>query len=117
MKQHSAEGARIVGKLGSLRPIVPIIRHHHERWDGRGYPDGLAGENIPLLGAIVGLADAWDAMTTERPYAAAMSPADALEELRRGTGGQFAPAVAQAMLRICERDPADFGLQTQHAAV
>jgi putative nucleotidyltransferase with HDIG domain len=117
MKQHSAEGAHIVGKLGSLRPIVPIIRHHHERWDGRGYPDGLAGEDIPVLAAIVGLADAWDAMTTERPYAAAMSPEDALDEIRRGAGGQFAPAVAQAMLRICERDPADFGLQTHHAAV
>jgi putative nucleotidyltransferase with HDIG domain len=117
MKEHSAEGARIVGKLGSLRPIVPIIRHHHERWDGSGYPDGLGGEDIPLLAAIVGLADAWDAMTTERPYAAAVSPEDALDEIRRGTGGQFAPAVAQAMLRICERDPADFGLQTHHATV
>jgi putative nucleotidyltransferase with HDIG domain len=117
MKEHSAEGARIVGKLGSLRPIVPLIRHHHERWDGRGYPDGQAGEDIPLLAAIVGLADAWDAMTTERPYAAAMSAQDALEEIRRGSGGQFAPAVAQAMLRVCERDPADFGLQTHHAAV
>jgi putative nucleotidyltransferase with HDIG domain len=117
MKEHSIEGAHIVGKLGSLRPIVPIIRHHHERWDGHGYPDGLAGGDIPLLAAIVGLADAWDAMTTERPYAAAMSPEEALEEIRRGTGGQFAPAVAQAMLRICERDPADFGLQTHHAAV
>ena len=117
MKEHSAEGARIVGKLGSLRPIVPIIRHHHERWDGGGYPDGLAGEDIPLLAAIVGLADAWDAMTTERPYAAAISAEDALEEIRRGTGGQFAPAVAQALLRVCERDPADFGLQTHRAAV
>jgi putative nucleotidyltransferase with HDIG domain len=117
MKEHSAEGAHIVGKLGSLRPIVPLIRHHHERWDGHGYPDSLAGDDIPLLAAIVGLADAWDAMTTERPYAAAMSGQEALEEIRRGTGVQFAPAVAQAMLRLCERDPADFGLQTHHAAV
>jgi putative nucleotidyltransferase with HDIG domain len=117
MKQHSAEGARIVGKLGSLRPIVPIIRHHHERWDGRGYPDGLAGQDIPLLAAIVGLADAWDAMTTERPYAPAMTPEDALDEIRRGNGSQFAPAVAQAMLRICERDPAELGIERQHAAV
>jgi putative nucleotidyltransferase with HDIG domain len=117
MKEHSAAGARIVGKLSELQPIVPIIRHHHERWDGRGYPDGLAGQDIPLLAAIVGLADAWDAMTTERPYAPAMSPEDALEEIRRGNGSQFAPAVAQALLRICERDPAELGLERQHAAV
>jgi putative nucleotidyltransferase with HDIG domain len=117
MKEHSAEGARIVGKLSRLGPIVPLIRHHHERWDGRGYPDGLAGQDIPLLAAIVGLADAWDAMTTERPYAPAMSPEDALEEITRGNGTQFAPAVAQAMLRIGERDPAELGLGRQHAAV
>jgi putative nucleotidyltransferase with HDIG domain len=104
MKDHSAEGARIVGKLGTLRPIVPIIRHHHERWDGRGYPDGLAGDEIPLLAAIVGLADAWDAMTTERPYAPAMSPAEAIEEIRRGEGTQFAPVVVAAMLTVFEHD-------------
>jgi putative nucleotidyltransferase with HDIG domain len=117
MKEHSAEGARIVAKLGSLRPIVPVIRHHHERWDGRGYPDGLAGEEIPLPAAIVGLADAWDAMTTERPYAAAMSPEEALEEVRRGSGGQFAPVVADALLRLFERDPADFGAQPHRVTV
>jgi putative nucleotidyltransferase with HDIG domain len=105
MKDHSAEGARIVGKLGRLHPIVPIVRHHHERWDGKGYPDGLAGEEIPLLAAIVGLADAWDAMTTERPYAAAMDTEDALDEIRRGSGTQFAPAVAEAMLRLRELEP------------
>jgi putative nucleotidyltransferase with HDIG domain len=105
MKDHSAEGARIVGKLGRLHPIVPIVRHHHERWDGKGYPDGLAGEEIPLLAAIVGLADAWDAMTTERPYAAAMDTEDALDEIRRGSGTQFAPAVAEAMLRLSELEP------------
>jgi putative nucleotidyltransferase with HDIG domain len=117
MKEHSAEGARIVGKLSRLGPIVPIIRHHHERWDGRGYPDGLAGQDIPLLAAIVGLADAWDAMTTERPYAPAMASEDALEEIRRGNGTQFAPAVVQALLRIAERDPAELGLEPQHAVV
>jgi putative nucleotidyltransferase with HDIG domain len=105
MKEHSAEGARIVGKLRSLQPIVSIVCHHHERWDGRGYPDGLAGQDIPLLAAIVGLADAWDAMTTERPYARAMAQEEALEEIRRGTGTQFAPGVAQAMLRLHELQP------------
>jgi HD-GYP domain-containing protein (c-di-GMP phosphodiesterase class II) len=87
------------------------------RWDGRGYPDELAGADIPLLAAIVGLADAWDAMTTERPYAAAMPPEAALEEIRRGSGSQFAPAVAQAMLRISEQDPAELGLEREHVPV
>ena len=66
IKEHSAEGARIVAKLGRLREAVPIIRHHHERWDGRGYPDGLAGTEIPLAAAVVGLADAWDMTTGSR---------------------------------------------------
>jgi HD-GYP domain-containing protein (c-di-GMP phosphodiesterase class II) len=96
---------------------VPIIRHHHERWDGRGYPDGLAGDEIPLPAAIVALADAWDAMTTERPYAPAISPEEALDEIRLGRGGQFAPAVADAMLRVFESDPAEFGARAHHATV
>ena len=70
MKTHPAEGARIVGKFGRLKEAVPIIRHHHERWDGEGYPGRVAGEEIPLEAAITGLAEAWDAMTTERPYRA-----------------------------------------------
>ena len=100
MKEHSAEGARIVGKLGHLLPTVPVIRHHHERWDGRGYPDGLAGRAIPRLAAIVGLADAWDAMTTDRPYAAALAPPVALDELARGRGTQFAPDIVDAFVRV-----------------
>src|SRR5919197_1727729 len=74
MKIRSAEGARIVGKLGRLRDTVPIIRHHHERWDGKGYPDGLATDEIPLEAAIVGLADSWDAMTTDRPSSGSGRP-------------------------------------------
>jgi putative nucleotidyltransferase with HDIG domain len=100
MKTHSLEGARIAAKFGRLREAVPVIRHHHERWDGRGYPGGLADERIPRGATIVGLADAWDAMTTERPYSAAKSHADALEELRRGRGAQFAPEVVDAMLAL-----------------
>ena len=88
MKRHSAEGARIVGKFGRLRECVPIIRHHHERWDGGGYPDGLAGAEIPLEAAIVGLADAWDAMTTDPPL-----PPGA-ESGRGDGGGQEGPGSA-----------------------
>lgn len=110
MKMHSAEGARIVGKLGRLRETVPIIRHHHERWDGRGYPDALAAEDIPLEAAIVGLADSWDAMTTDRPYHRALSPQEALAEIHAGRGTQFSPAVVDAFLAAAMARPDEFGL-------
>jgi putative nucleotidyltransferase with HDIG domain len=110
MKTHSAEGARIVGKFGRLRECVPIIRHHHERFDGAGYPDGLAGEEIPLPAAVVGLADAWDAMTIERPYQRARSIEEALEEVRNGRGTQFVPAVVDAFFEALRRNPADLGV-------
>jgi putative nucleotidyltransferase with HDIG domain len=112
MKTHSAEGARIVGKFGRLREAVPIIRHHHERWDGGGYPDGLDGDEIPLEAAIVGLADSWDAMTTDRPYHRALSPQEAFAEIRNGRGTQFAPAVVDAFFAAAARRPADFGLDS-----
>jgi putative nucleotidyltransferase with HDIG domain len=110
MKMHSAEGARIVGKLGRLRDTVPIIRHHHERWDGKGYPDGLAADEIPLEAAIVGLADSWDAMTTDRPYHRALTPDEALAEIRGGRGTQFSPVVVDAFLSAAMSRPAEFGL-------
>jgi putative nucleotidyltransferase with HDIG domain len=110
MKMHSAEGARIVGKLGRLRETVPIIRHHHERWDGDGYPDGLAAEEIPLEAAIVGLADSWDAMTTDRPYHRALTPEEALAEVHKGRGTQFSPTVVDAFLAAAAARPAEFGL-------
>jgi len=110
MKTHSAEGARIVGKFGRLRDAVPIIRHHHERWDGNGYPDGLAGSAIPLEAAIVGLADAWDAMTTDRPYHRALSEAEALAEVRAGRGTQFSPVVVDAFMFAAALLPDEIGL-------
>src|SRR5436309_7191787 len=84
MQTHSAEGARIVAKFGRLREAVPIIRHHHERWDGAGYPDGLGGDEIPLEAAIVGLADAWDEVTTYRAYNRALTVEEALPEAGSG---------------------------------
>jgi HD-GYP domain-containing protein (c-di-GMP phosphodiesterase class II) len=111
MKTHSAEGARIVAKFGRLRETVPIIRHHHEWWDGNGYPDGLAGNEIPLEAAVAGLADAWDAMTTDRPYHRALSSDEAFAELRKGRGTQFAPQVVDAFFAAAARRPEEFGLQ------
>jgi putative nucleotidyltransferase with HDIG domain len=110
MQTHSTEGARIVAKFGRLREAVPIIRHHHERWDGVGYPDGLAGEDIPLEAAIVGLADAWDAMTTDRPYHRALTAEEALAEIGAGHATQFAPVVVEAFFAIAARRPAEVGL-------
>jgi putative nucleotidyltransferase with HDIG domain len=111
MKTHSAEGARIVEKFGRLRDAVPIILHHHERWDGRGYPHGLAEDQIPLEAAIVGLADSWDAMTTDRPYHRALTIAEAFAEVTAGRGEQFAPAVVEAFHRTAERRPFELGLE------
>jgi putative nucleotidyltransferase with HDIG domain len=117
MKTHSAEGTRIVGKFSRLRDSVPIIRHHHERWDGRGYPDGLAGEDIPLPAAIAGLADAWDAMTIERPYQRALSSEEALEEVRSCRGTQFVPAIVDAFFEAVHKRPDDFGIAEPSSAL
>jgi putative nucleotidyltransferase with HDIG domain len=105
LKRHPEDGARIVGRLRSLRAIVPAILHHHERWDGAGYPHALRASEIPSEAAIVGLADAYDAMTTDRPYSEARSLDAAVEEIVRNRGTQFAPAVVDAFLRVAERKP------------
>ena len=88
MRSHPTRGEEICRPMQSLAPVLPIIRNHHERWDGSGYPDGLAGEDIPLLARIMQVADIYDALTTERPYKPALSQVDAFavmeEEVRRG---------------------------------
>jgi putative two-component system response regulator len=83
MKRHTVIGERLCGNLRTLRPVRSIVRHHHERLDGTGYPDGLQGEEVPLLAQIVSIADVYDAITTTRPYHPASSPEWAYEELRR----------------------------------
>jgi putative nucleotidyltransferase with HDIG domain len=117
MKRHSSEGARIVSKFGRLRECVPILRHHHERWDGAGYPDHLAGEDIPLLATVVGFADAWDAMTIERPYQRALRTDEALAEVRENRGTQFSPDVVDAFFTAVSKRPADFGVADSQALV
>ena len=117
MKRHSSEGARIVSKFGRLRECVPIIRHHHERWDGAGYPERLAGEDIPFLATIVGFAEAWDAMTIERPYQRALRIEEALEEVREHRGTQFSPLVVDAFFAAVAKRPADFGVPDSEALV
>ncbi|HEY1563394.1 MAG TPA: HD-GYP domain-containing protein [Gaiellaceae bacterium] len=109
VKRHPEDGARIVGRLHRLQAAVPAILHHHERWDGNGYPHRLRAEGIPLEAAIVGLADAVDAMTTDRPYSSARTLADATDEVIANRGTQFAPAVVDAFVALVERMPELFG--------
>ena len=89
---------------------MPIIRHHHERWDGSGYPDGMAEDAIPLEAAIVGIADAWDAMTTDRPYHCALTESEALAEIRAGRDTQFSPVVVDAFFFAAALLPDELGL-------
>jgi HD-GYP domain-containing protein (c-di-GMP phosphodiesterase class II) len=109
VKRHPEDGARIVGRIHRLHAAVPAVLYHHERWDGNGYPHGLHRDGIPLEAAIVGLADAVDAMTTDRPYSAARSLEDATDEVMRNRGTQFAPAVVDAFAALVERVPELFG--------
>jgi putative nucleotidyltransferase with HDIG domain len=107
MREHVTRGAEIVSKFPPFRDAVPGIRHHHERWDGLGYPEGLAGEEIPTAAAIIGLADAWETMTSDRGYAPALSLGDALAEIRAGRGKQFSPRVVDALWEVAKQRPAD----------
>jgi diguanylate cyclase (GGDEF)-like protein/putative nucleotidyltransferase with HDIG domain len=107
MQRHADEGARIIDRLGFLNDAVPAIRHHHERFDGTGYPDGLRGEEIPLGARIIHVADALDSMLTTRIYRAARPAADALDELRRAAGTQFCPRCVTALERILPLEGVD----------
>ena len=99
---HSDIGARIIESIPFLERLVPIVRYHHERWDGTGYPEGLSGESIPKLARILSVADAYDAMTSDRPYRAAIRARVAREELERGRGTQFDPEAVDALLEALE---------------
>jgi HD-GYP domain-containing protein (c-di-GMP phosphodiesterase class II) len=90
---------------GALETVGEIVRAHHERVDGGGYPDGLMGDAIPMEARIICACDAYNAMTTTRSYRPAMSQAEAIEELRRCAGEQFDPSVVEALVRVVERTP------------
>ena len=95
MKGHTTAGEKLLGHIPALRDVLPGIRHHHEHWDGSGYPDGLRGEDIPLMGRIILIGDACDAMTTDRVYRHGRSVGEALAEMRRLAGRQFDPALVE----------------------
>jgi putative nucleotidyltransferase with HDIG domain len=107
MREHVTRGAEIVSRISSLKDSVPAIRHHHERWDGLGYPDRLAGSDVPVEAAIIAIADAWDAMTTDRPYAVALGMEEAMLQIEGGRGKQFNPAVVDSFLSVARRRPAE----------
>jgi diguanylate cyclase (GGDEF)-like protein len=111
IKQHPALGDAIVRDLPNVEAVKAGVRHHHERWDGTGYIDGLAGEDIPLIARIVSVADAFSAMTTTRPYRKALTVAEALHRLREASGTQLDPRLVTAFVEAIEADtpglPAD----------
>jgi putative two-component system response regulator len=108
MQQHTIIGERIVQPLRMAAAVGPIVRYHHERWDGRGYPDGLSRESIPLCARIVAVADAFDAMTTARPYNRVLSDAEAAERLRAGAGIYWDPTVVAVFLDWLQARPVEY---------
>jgi HD-GYP domain-containing protein (c-di-GMP phosphodiesterase class II) len=102
MRTHPIKSAELAGTVTQLRDVVPLIRHHHENWDGTGYPDGLKGDLIPLGSRIIMFADTIDAMTTDRPYRAALDATAVRKELLRFRGTQFDPQICDSLLRSAE---------------
>jgi diguanylate cyclase (GGDEF)-like protein len=100
IKRHPVLGAEMLAPIEELALAVPVVRHHHERFDGRGYPDGLRGEDIPLVARVVSVADAFDSMTRDRPYGYGISRQAALEEVERNSGTQFDPRTVRALLEV-----------------
>jgi putative nucleotidyltransferase with HDIG domain len=108
VQRHPIIGAEIVGRMKGLQELVPLVRHHHERWDGRGYPDGLEGEEIPLGARILALADSLDAMCSDRPYRRTRSFEEVMEEIAECSGTQFDPDVVKAFFAVAREKGRDF---------
>ena len=103
VKQHAVVGAEILSAVEFPYPVVPIVRHHHENWDGSGYPDGLSGDSIPIGARILAVVDCYDALTSDRPYRRALSPADAIEIIEARRGREYDPLVVDAFMRSSGR--------------
>ena len=106
MQRHAASGERLLTRILELPDVLAVVRSHHERFDGAGYPDGLCGEQIPLAARIVAVADAFQAMVEPRTYRPPRTPAESFAELIRTAGTQFDPACVDALRRVLERDEA-----------
>jgi putative two-component system response regulator len=117
MRRHSVEGERICLSLRSVAHYLPIIRHHHERVDGEGYPDHLAGTDIPIGARITAIADAWDAMVSDRPYRAGLDEEEAIRRLRQGAGAQWDASFVRLFLDLLEGGLRQRVTETQLAAI
>src|SRR6188508_243928 len=100
IREHPKTGARILLRMAALRAAIPYVLYHHERWDGSGYPSGKAGEEIPVEARVLAVADAFDAMTSDRPYRRALTRGQALTEIERCAGSQFDPEIAHVFLEL-----------------
>jgi HD-GYP domain-containing protein (c-di-GMP phosphodiesterase class II) len=117
MREHPTIGAHIVEPIRFLAGAVDIVRSHHERWDGTGYPMGLRHDEIPLAARVFAIADCFDAMTNDRPYRRALTVAHAVDEIVRGACTQFDPDIVQVFLELIEGDPAVLGVERAAQAV
>jgi len=117
MQTHTTKGAKILEQVPDLAPVIPIARSHHERWDGLGYPDGLKGQQIPVLARIVAVADAFDAMTSDRPYRPGMAEATAFAELEKQKAKQFDPDFASAFIYIRQRIVQEMKAETKQLGI
>jgi putative nucleotidyltransferase with HDIG domain len=115
MRRHPAAGARMLRALGEGEEALQCVLYHHERWDGLGYPCGRSGDEIPLEARILAVADAFDAMTSTRPYRGARPAPEALDELERCSGSQFDPFLVAAFVETCARG--DFGWTARERVV
>jgi putative two-component system response regulator len=116
MRDHPALGSRIVGAIDELAYVSNIIRHHHERLDGTGYPDGLRGEAIPFLAQVIAVADAYEAMTAERAHRSPLSPQEAIDELRLHAGTYYNPEIVEVMAELVSESPQSFEAATRDRA-
>ena len=112
MKQHADYGAEMIAKVEGAEVVVPIMRHHHERYDGKGYPKGLVGENIPLLSRMLAVCDTFDAMTTNRCYRKPLAFEDCIAELKRCAGTQFDARICESFIEFLKDR---FGLTVEEA--
>ena len=105
MRSHPVDGTEILRRAPFLHRYIPVVRAHHEWYNGNGYPDGKKGDEIPRHAQIIALADAYDAMTTDRPYREALSPEEAIEEILQFRGTQFSPELADAFAKMVREMP------------